>query len=112
MYEDGGWNETAAGTGSGATATKTNAYSRQYLVATSLSGHTDADGLVTLYSGSGGTTVMGQWYVNGATTRGFNIDLPDSGIAGTRGHNLLATIASSTSDCQVNLAGHHRTSRD
>ena len=107
------WSETAVGTDSGATATHAaqaitatapNAsitVNRTHIV-TGISGHVDADSIVTIESPA--STVLWQSKID-ISVEGFSFNFPNLTVVGGQGEAILGKIASSSADCQVNLQG-------
>lgn len=94
------WDETTAGTNSGATATHAAATDIAHVV-THISGHGDADATIQLKDGS---TVIAEWKID-VSVEGTQFE-PITGVwVGTPGNAVAAVISASTSDCQINLAG-------
>jgi hypothetical protein len=94
------WSATAAGTGSGATATKTGV-TGVYWVVTHVSGHTDTDSTLQLKDGA---TVLAEWRID-ISLEGFQFKIPEGLWVASNGADVTAVLAASTSDCQVNIAG-------
>ena len=98
----GSWNETTAGTDSGATATHA-ADSDQYHVVTHVGGHVDADSILKVLDG---TTVVWESKID-ISVEGFQINSPPGlHIVCTKGNKADFVIASSSSDCQANIGGY------
>ena len=95
------WSETTAGTDSGAIATKSAISNRQHFV-TSVSGHTDADSIITIKDG---TTIVWESKID-VSVEGFSFSFTIPCIPATPGAVAVGTIASSSADCQVNLTGY------
>jgi hypothetical protein len=95
------WSETTAGAGSGAIATHAAITSRQHFV-TSISGHTDTDSIITIKDGS---TIVWETKID-VSAEGFSFSFAIPCLPITPGANAVGTIASSTSDAQVNLTGY------
>jgi len=93
---------TAAGTSAGATATKAASGAGTNHFVTHISGHTDTDSLIQILDGS---TVVWESKIDislEGTSFGFdvgNVVISSNAAAG-------AKIASSTTDCQVNISGY------
>ena len=99
------WNETQAGTDSGATAEHDADPGRTHVVR-HISGHTDADALIQILGGSDGATVVWQTKIDvSANGEGFVINLAD-GIIGEQGIKVGGKVDTSTADCQINIAGY------
>jgi hypothetical protein len=98
---NGRWSATAAGTNSGATATKT-AVTDKVIVTDHVSGHVDADSTVQLKDGS---TVLAEWKID-VSVEGFSFSFTNpNGWVASRDAAVTAVIASSSADCQVNATG-------
>ena len=95
------WSETTAGTDSGAVATHTAITSRQHFV-TSISGHTDADSIITIKDG---TTIVWETKID-VSAEGFSFSFAIPCLPITPGANAVGTIASSSADAQANLTGY------
>ena len=74
---------------------------RQHFV-TSVSGHTDADSIITIKDG---TTVVWESKID-VSAEGFSFSFNIPCIPATPGAVAVGTIASSSADCQVNLTGY------
>jgi molybdopterin-binding protein len=104
------WHETAAGTGSGATATKSgqslgkNSIGRTHVV-TNISGHVDADQPITIESPAG--TILWE-KITDVSVEGFSFDSGKINIFGAAGADIIAKIANSTANCQINFSGYTR----
>lgn len=92
---------TAAGTDSGATATKAAVTRRAYFV-TSISGHTDTDSVLQILDG---TTVAWEGKID-ISVEGwqFGYFFPTP-IVCTAGNLAAGKVVTSTSDCQVTITG-------
>lgn len=97
------WNETTAGTTSGATTTKAG-ISGQLLVCRHISGHSDVDTIIQI-TNDDDTVLFETKLVTGQNGNGFSIAIPDGIHSGVTGGGLKGKVASSTSDCQVTLSG-------
>jgi len=98
---NGRWSATAAGTNSGATATK-SAVSNKVIVTDHVSGHVDADSTIQLKDGS---TVLAEWKID-VSVEGISFSFTNpSGWLASRDADVTAVIASSGSDCQINATG-------
>jgi len=98
---NGRWSATAAGTDSGATATKA-AVTDKVIVTDHVSGHVDADSIVQLKDGS---TVLAEWKID-ISVEGFSFSFTNpNGWVASRDAIVTAVIASSSADCQVNATG-------
>jgi hypothetical protein len=107
------WSETAVGTDSGATATHAAqavtdsapndsvTVNRTHIV-TGISGHVDADSIVTIESPA--STVLWQSKID-ISVEGLSFNFPNLTVVGGQGEAILGKIASSSADCQVNLQG-------
>lgn len=91
------WDETTAGTSGGATATHAGETGKVHTVKR-VDGHTDTSSIVTLKDG---TTIVKEWRVVP-----YVFSFPCDDIKMTSGAAAVANIASSTSDCQVNMIGN------
>jgi hypothetical protein len=99
------WDETAAGTASGATATHAAVTNRIHVVR-HISGHTDADSLIQILGGAAGATVIYETKIDVSLNGfGFSINIPD-GIHGDPGIAVAGKVASSSADCQINISGY------
>ena len=94
------WSETAAGAGSGASATHALSANNNHVV-TSISGHVDADSIVTIKSA---TTIIWESKID-ISVEGFSFSFNVNNVASTPGEAVTGNIASSSSDCQVNISG-------
>ena len=95
------WSETTAGTDSGAVATHSAISDRQHFV-TSVSGHTDADSIITIKDG---TTIVWETKID-VSVEGFSFSFNVPCLPITPGANAVGTIAASSADSQVNLTGY------
>ena len=95
------WNETAAGTNSGATATHAAETNVIHFI-DHVSGHGDADCTVQLKDGS---TVIAEWKFD-VSVEGWNFDIPNGLWQGTPGNAVSAVVSASSADCQVNITGY------
>lgn len=96
------WNETAAGTDSGATATHAAAAGKMHF-AEHISGHSDADSIIQIIE-DGSTVLWETKLVTAQNGNGFAVNVP-RGIHAQPGLSIAGKVVSSSSDCQVNLAG-------
>jgi len=97
----GVFSATAAGTNAGASATYT-ADAGQTFVVTEISGHTDKDSVLTI-EGPAGTIF---WEGNfDLTVEGLSFSASPT-IPLPLNTDAVAKIASSTTDCQVNISGY------
>jgi len=94
---------TAVGTGSGATATQA-AITNTTFVATSISGHTDTDAVITIESPAG--TVLWQQALD-VTAEGFKFGESGLHIRGADRAAIVGKISASTTDAQVNINGYN-----
>ena len=94
------WSATGAGGGSGAVATKAAITGSQHFVS-SISGHVDADSIITIKSAS---TVIWESKID-VSVEGFSFSFSVNNVASTPGAAVTGNIASSSSDCQVNISG-------
>ena len=95
------WSATGAGGGSGAVATKAAITGRQHFVS-SISGHVDADSIITIKSAS---TVIWESKID-VSVEGTSFSFTNpSGWLANRDAAVTAVIAASTSDCQINATG-------
>ena len=97
---NGYFSATAAGTDSGATATRAANETQAYLV-TNISGHVDADAIVTIESPA--ATVLWQSKID-ISIEGFSFDFNPK-ITTTRNTAILGKISASSADCQVTISG-------
>ncbi len=95
------WDATAAGTDSGATATKAAVADAVHVV-THVSGHTDADATLQLRDGS---TVLAEWKID-VSLEGFQFKIPSGVWVCSTNTAVNAVISASTADCQANIAGY------
>jgi hypothetical protein len=91
---------TAAGTNSGATATKAAVDGVTYVV-TNISGHVDADSIVTIESPA--TTVLWESKVD-VSLEGFSFNFSPT-IPCPRGGAAVGKLSASSADCQVTVSG-------
>ena len=96
-----GWSETAAGTDSGASATHA-AETGVTHIATSISGHVDADAIITIESPA--ATVLWQSKID-ISVEGTSFAFSGLFVPASSGGVVLGKIAASSSDCQVNISG-------
>jgi len=96
---NGAWDATAAGTTAGATATKA-AVAGKSIVVTHVSGHVDADSIITLNDAG---VIIAQWKID-VSVEGFSFAFSGCWMLDTAAA-ATAVIASSTADCQVNMLG-------
>jgi hypothetical protein len=96
---NGRWNETAAGTNAGATATHSAVAGKTFIV-TQVSGFSDTDCTITL---NDGTTAIAQWAID-VSVDGIKFVFDGIWVI-TGGAATSAVISASTSDCQVNISG-------
>jgi len=97
------WNETAAGTNDGATATKAAVVEKQFFI-TSISGHIDEDVVVTIESPAG--TVLWETKID-FSVEGTQIKSPAGlNVQGVPDAAILGKIANSAADCQININGY------
>tara|TARA_R110000744_G_scaffold271950_1_gene384952 strand:- start:3807 stop:4148 length:342 start_codon:yes stop_codon:yes gene_type:complete len=104
------WDETAAGTNSGAQADHTaeassNGSSPKTHVITSISGHTDLDGLIQILGGAAGATVIWESSID-VSAEGFSFNFPGLNVHGDPGIAISGHIVGSTANCQVNISGY------
>ena len=98
---NGRWSATAAGTNSGATATKA-AVTDKVIVTDHVSVHVDAVSTVQLIDGS---TVLAEWKID-VSVEGFSFSfITPNGWVASRDAAVTVVIAASSSDCQVNATG-------
>lgn len=97
---NGGWSATAAGTDSGATATKA-AISGRAVVVTHVSGHGDADATLRLIDGS---TVLAEWKID-ISLEGFQFNVAAGTWPCTANTAVTLVLSASSADCQVNMTG-------
>lgn len=96
------FNETAAGTAAGATATKAAAPGKIHKI-THISGHTDLDSILRIEDED--TNILWQMKIEqDITGEGFSIEIPD-GVKAPQGKAISGIIASSSADCQINISG-------
>lgn len=94
------WSETAAGSSS-ASATHAALANNAHVV-TSISGHVDTDSIITIKSG---TTVMWESNID-ISVEGTSFSFNGITVLGVKGEAVSGNIASSSSDCQVNIGGY------
>ena len=96
------FHEVAAGTNSGATATKAATTGARHFI-TQICGHTDKDSLIQVLDGS---TVKEEFAID-VDVDGKSIDHSfNPAIEGTLSGAVSAKIASSTTDCFVSVKGY------
>ena len=98
------WSATAAGTDSGATATQAAGGANTQHFVTSVSGHVDADSIITIKDG---TTVVWETKVD-ISVEGPSFSFNVFCIPITPNAAANGAIASSSADCQVNIDGYTR----
>jgi|GEM_PF-1451627 len=97
------FNEVAAGTGSGATATKAAAAGVRHKIQR-VHGHTDKDSLLQLKDGS---TVIWETAIDvDVDGKEIAFDLSNCPVIGTAGNAVSAVLASSTTDCYISIGGY------
>jgi|TARA_R110001583_G_scaffold43085_5_gene136996 hypothetical protein len=96
------WSETAAGTDSGATATHAANNTNTYVV-TSISGHVDADAIITIESPA--SSILWQSKID-VSVEGFSFNFSGLSVVGAGSGAILGKISASSADCQVNISGH------
>lgn len=95
------FNATAAGTNSGATATKAAATGTKHYI-TDVDFWTDTDSLLQILDGS---TVIKEWKID-VSAQGWNFSRSfRTPLIGTEGGAVSAKITSSASDCHVSFGG-------
>ena len=94
------WSATKAGTNSGATATKAAQDNRMYVV-TAVSGHVDADSVITVKDG---TTIIWESKVD-ISIEGTSFHFAGLNLACRMGNKAEGALASSSSDCQITISG-------
>ena len=92
---------TAAGTSAGASATQA-AITGAKFIATSISGHTDTDSVITVESPAG--TILWQSAID-VSLEGVGFHFSGIYVPGVQDAAIVGKIASSTTDCQVNISG-------
>ena len=92
---------TAAGTDSGATATAAADAQKSYVV-TCISGHGDADTILTVKSG---TTIVWESKLD-VSVEGFSFHFPGLYLAVPNNTATTGNIVSSSADCQVTISGY------
>lgn len=92
---------TAAGTGSGATATIAADGQKSY-VATCISGHTDADSIINITDGS---STLWESKID-VSAEGFSFHFPGLNITTLNNSVIVGNVVSSSSDCQVTISGY------
>tara|TARA_R100000008_G_scaffold9375_1_gene4784 strand:- start:7690 stop:7989 length:300 start_codon:yes stop_codon:yes gene_type:complete len=98
---DSFWSATKAGTNSGATATKAAEGNRFYVV-TAVSGHVDADSVITVKDG---TTIVWESKID-VSIEGTSFHFAGLSLACRMGNKAEGAIASSSADCQITISGH------
>ena len=98
---DSFWSATKAGTNSGATATKAAEGNRFYVV-TAVSGHVDADSVITVKDG---TTIIWESKID-ISIEGTSFHFAGLSLACRMGNKAEGAIASSSADCQITISGH------
>jgi hypothetical protein len=98
------WSVTAAGTDSGATATQAAGGANTQHFVTTISGHTDADSIITIKDG---TTIVWQTKVD-VSVEGISFSFNGFCIPISPNATANGVIATSSSDCQVNIDGYTR----
>ena len=98
---DSFWSATKAGTNSGATATKAAEGNRFYVV-TAVSGHVDADSVITVKDG---TTIIWESKID-ISIEGTSFHFAGLSLACSMGNKAEGAVASSSADCQVTISGH------
>ena len=96
---NGRWNVTTAGSGTGATATKTGATGKTWVV-DHVSCYGDADALLALKSG---TTTIAEWKVDVSIAP--NIITDGYWVIEAGEDAVLALSAGGSGNCRVNLSG-------
>lgn len=94
------WSTTKAGTDSGATATKAAQDNRMYVV-TAVSGHVDADSVITVKDG---TTIVWESKVD-ISIEGTSFHFAGLNLACRMGNKAEGALASSSADCQITISG-------
>jgi len=97
------WSATAAGTDSGASATQAAPVAGHRHVCTHISGHTDADALITIESPA--STVIWESKID-ISLEGTTFSFPVGGVVGAQDGAIVGKVASSTANCQVNISGY------
>src|SRR3990167_5020106 len=95
------WSVTAAGTNAGASATRAAPGAGKALFVTHISGHTDTDSLITL-SVAGDAVFESNIDIS---VQGFSFSFPVGVIPVTANTAAVANVATSTTDCQINMSG-------
>jgi len=98
---NGYFSATAAGTDSGATATRA-ADSTQGYVVKNISGHCDTDCVITIESPA--STILWQGAID-VSLEGIGFDFNPCIPLTTRNTAILGKISASTTDCQVTISG-------
>jgi|TARA_R110000787_G_scaffold46160_6_gene112185 hypothetical protein len=94
------WSATAAGTNSGATAAKAAQDNRMYVV-TAVSGHGDADSVITVKDG---TTIIWESKID-VSVEGTSFHFAGLTLPCSSGNKAEGAIASSSADCQITISG-------
>lgn len=95
---------TTAGTNAGAVASIA-AVSGKIHIITSISGHTDTDSLIQILGGAAGATVVWESKID-ISLQGFSFNFSGIWVEGVPGIKLEGKVATSTTDCQVNVSGY------
>lgn len=92
---------TTAGTDSGATATASADGQKSYIV-TCISGHIDADTILTIKEGS---SIVWESKID-VSVEGFSFHFPGLTLPMARNTAATGNIVTSTADCQVTISGY------
>tara|TARA_Y100001951_G_scaffold88955_2_gene80929 strand:- start:392 stop:703 length:312 start_codon:yes stop_codon:yes gene_type:complete len=98
---NGYFSATAAGTDSGATATQA-ANATQAFVVKNISGHVDADAVITIESPA--STILWESKID-VSVEGFSFDFNPCIPLTTRNTAILGKLSASSADCQVTISG-------
>tara|TARA_R100001594_G_scaffold118652_1_gene153984 strand:+ start:70 stop:369 length:300 start_codon:yes stop_codon:yes gene_type:complete len=98
---DSFWSVTQSGTDSGATATKAAEGNRFYVV-TAVSGHVDADSIITVKDG---TAIVWESKID-VSVEGTSFHFSGLSLACRMGNKAEGAIASSSADCQITISGN------
>tara|TARA_R110001583_G_scaffold1177_3_gene9750 strand:- start:2241 stop:2555 length:315 start_codon:yes stop_codon:yes gene_type:complete len=102
MLGNGPFSATGLGTDSGATATMA-ADTYQRFVVTNISGHVDADSVLTIESPA--STVLWESKID-VSVEGFSFDFNPCIPTVAVNTAILGKLASSSADCQVTISGY------
>ena len=101
MFGSGVWSATGAGTDSGATATAAAVGTNRFVV-TNISGHVDADSVVTIESPA--STVLWESKID-ISVEGLSFNF-NPVIACPLNSAAVGKLSASSADCQVTISGY------